>query len=114
VFAHHAGEGSLGEFRLDFFLPKSLAALAIEADDEELEFFLIARIGPALSLAAAPSFACESLGDGRAIAGVGGEEDLVAADDGAGGASAGELDFPEDVILGPLDGLVLIVRDTAA
>src|SRR5581483_1129905 len=68
--------------------PAGLARLAVEADHLPDEVFLVAGLALVLRVAA-----------------VAGEEDGVADRDRAGGAHAGQLDLPEEVLgLGPLDG----------
>src|SRR5688572_20096455 len=115
MLAHHAAELGFGELGLDLFLPGDIAALAIEANEEELEVLLIAGVAPFAPLAE-PALAesAHPLGDAGAIARVTGEEDLVAGDDGARRAGAGELDLPEDAVLGDLRGEILVVRHAAA
>src|SRR5262249_36963298 len=115
VLAHHAGEGSLGELGLDLFLPEDAPCLAVEADDEKLEFFLIARVAsPEASFPAPLAKSGPPLGDGGTVAGITGEEDFLAGHDWAGSAGPGELDFPENIVLGPLDGQILFIGDAAA
>src|ERR1051326_1547420 len=42
------------------------------------------------------------------------QEDAIAPDDGRAVADAGDFALPEDVLLSPLDGDVLVLRDAAA
>src|SRR5262249_58902435 len=114
--------------------PEVLAVFAVGAHEHQAELLLTPGASPAALAEAAflpdpaffpeaalaeaafakPAFAKPALADGGAIARVAGDEHLVARGDGGRTARAGELDLPQEVVLRPRRGHVLVVRGAAA
>src|SRR5262249_11681854 len=109
--------GSFWQLGLDFLVPDHVSRGGIQADQMQLQFFLISTGVLAAEAAAALALTSlakgEALRDGGAIAGITGHKNLAAGGDRAGSAHAGQLDLEEEIVPGPLDRQILVVGNSS-
>ncbi len=117
MLANEVSERRFRQLGPDLLLPHDVALGGVQADQEQLQIFLIAAgVGAAFAFAAfafATLAKAKALGDSRAVARITSDKNLVAGNDGARCAHAGHLDLEKEIVLGPLDRQVLVVRDAS-